>query len=261
MITFFTTAKPFKGEFSTIQRNAIRSWTVAHPEGEVILFGDEEGAAEFADEIGARHVSFVKRSEFGTPLLNDLFAQACCLASNRILAYVNADIILKSDIVDAVRVTASWRSRFLLTGKRTNVALQSPLSFEPDWERQLRELVENHGSFHVGIDYFVFPKNLWGAIPPFAIGREYWSSWLVYEARQRKAAVVDASQLVLAVHQEHSYSPNRTQHPEWIRNRNLIGGAHNCFLSSEATHMLSPQGIKQRCRSCYPVCVCQFEPL
>ena len=261
MITFFTTAKPFIGEFATAQRNAIRSWTMADPEGEVILFGDEEGAAELAGEIGARHVPLVKRSEFGVPLLNDLFDQARRLASNQLLAYVNADIILMSDLIDAVRFTASWRSRFLLTGKRTNLVLQEPLKFEVDWEQQLRAAVENQGSFHVGVDYFVFPKNLFGEIPPFAIGREYWSSWLLYEARNRKAAVVDASQLVLAVHQEHSYSPNRTKHPEWIRNRGLIGGARNCFLSTEATHLLSPQGIKQRCRSCYPICVCQFEPV
>src|ERR1044072_6586948 len=114
MITFFTTEKPFIGEVATTQRKALPSCHMADPEGEVILLDDEEGAAKLAGEIGARHVPLVKRSEFGTPLLNDLFDQARRLASNQLLAYVNADIILMSDLIDAVRFTAPWRSRFLL---------------------------------------------------------------------------------------------------------------------------------------------------
>ena len=48
MLTFFTTAKPFKGHSAIIQRNALKSWTLLDPDIEVILFGDEEGAAEVA---------------------------------------------------------------------------------------------------------------------------------------------------------------------------------------------------------------------
>jgi len=50
MITFFTTPKPFRGHIGVIQRNAIHSWKLVHPEAEVILFGNEEGAAEVARE-------------------------------------------------------------------------------------------------------------------------------------------------------------------------------------------------------------------
>jgi hypothetical protein len=46
MPTFFTTAKPFPGHDGIIQRNALKSWTRLHPEVEVILFGDEGGAAK-----------------------------------------------------------------------------------------------------------------------------------------------------------------------------------------------------------------------
>ena len=52
MITFFTTAKPFTGHNGIIQRNALASWTRVCPDAEVILFGDEEGAAETARELG-----------------------------------------------------------------------------------------------------------------------------------------------------------------------------------------------------------------
>jgi len=34
---------------------------------------------------------------------------------------------------------------------------------------------------------------------------EYWDQWLVWKARETGAAVVDASEAVLAVHQNHDY--------------------------------------------------------
>src|SRR5690242_875573 len=56
MVTFFTTAKPFTGHSKVIQRNALASWKLIHPNAEVMLFGDEDGAAETAAELGIRHV-------------------------------------------------------------------------------------------------------------------------------------------------------------------------------------------------------------
>jgi hypothetical protein len=46
MLTLFSTARPFRGHGSIIQRNALKSCALLHPEAEVILFGDEDGAAE-----------------------------------------------------------------------------------------------------------------------------------------------------------------------------------------------------------------------
>jgi hypothetical protein len=34
MLTFFTTAKPFRGHSGVIQRNALKSWTLLHPDVE-----------------------------------------------------------------------------------------------------------------------------------------------------------------------------------------------------------------------------------
>ena len=55
MITFFTTGKPFRGADGIIQRNALKSWKLLDPDVEVIVFGDEEGAAEVCADYGLRH--------------------------------------------------------------------------------------------------------------------------------------------------------------------------------------------------------------
>jgi hypothetical protein len=43
MLTIFSTPKPFHGHSGIIQRNALKSWTLLHPDVEVILFGIEDG--------------------------------------------------------------------------------------------------------------------------------------------------------------------------------------------------------------------------
>src|SRR5258708_22215262 len=43
-------SKPFRDHSGIIQRNALRSWTQLHPDIEVILFGDDAGAAETRSE-------------------------------------------------------------------------------------------------------------------------------------------------------------------------------------------------------------------
>jgi len=73
MLTIFSTPKPFVGHINIIQRNAIKSWTLLHPDVEVILFGDEQGAAEVCAEFGIRHEPNVRRHEKGPKYLASFF--------------------------------------------------------------------------------------------------------------------------------------------------------------------------------------------
>src|ERR1700739_783200 len=103
MLTLFTTAKPFKGHSGVIQRNALKSWTLLHPEVEVILFGDEEGAAEVCAALGLRHEPHVDRHESGFKYIGNIFDEAQKMARHDVLCYVNCDILLGADFVDAVK--------------------------------------------------------------------------------------------------------------------------------------------------------------
>ena len=119
MLTLFACPKPFKDpHIRTIQRNAIRSWLELRPRPEIILLGDEAGTAEFS----SHHVA---RSEFGTPLVSDLFHQAELAATQPLLAYVNADIILMQDFVDAAAALPAHP--FLMVGRRWDLDVTEPL--------------------------------------------------------------------------------------------------------------------------------------
>ena len=103
MLTLFTIPKAFQGHTGIIQRNAIKSWTLLDPGCQVILVGDDDGTDKAAEELNVRHISDVKRNEFGTPLLNHSFQLAEAEAAFPLICHVNADIILMSDFIEAVQ--------------------------------------------------------------------------------------------------------------------------------------------------------------
>jgi len=253
MITFFSTPKPFRGHIGIIQRNAIHSWKLAHPGAEVILFGNEEGAAEAARELGARHEPEVERNSIGTPLLSSLFDSADRLARHDRLCFLNADILLIDDFLAASSRLIQTHERSLMVGRRCDVDITEPWDFsKPDWGRRLRSMARERGKLRPPqwIDYFVFPRGLLSQqVPPFAVGRPGYDNWLLWKVRSKGVPVVDATQVVLAIHQNHDYS----HHPggqqglwrdiEAQHNYALLGKGHFATIDN-ATHRLTPKGLR-----------------
>jgi hypothetical protein len=250
MLTIFATPKAFRGHVAVIQRNAIRSWTLLRPACEIILMGNDEGTAEIAAEFGLRYVPDVARNTLGTPLVSDLFKQAQQLSASNLFCYVNSDIILMSDFMQAIQRVVDQKSRFLLVGHRWNLDLKEILEFKPDWEETLRSQVKKFATLAgaSAIDFFVFPRGLLGEMPPFAIGRPLWDNWMLYRARALSVPLIDATPVVMAVHQNHDYS----HHPhgglwkgdEQLANAKLAGSAAHTFSLFDATHLLTPQKLR-----------------
>lgn len=209
MLTFFTTAKPFVGHIDIIQRNAIRSWQKLHPDIEIILMGDDAGAAEVCAEMGLRHIPTVRRNKYGTKYLADIYEQAQAAARHELVCHINCDIILKADFLGAVKRVAASDKRFLMAGRRWDVDVTAPIDFsEADWEQRIDELaaMEQRQRPPQWIDYFVFSRGLFaGQVPAFVIGRPGWDNWLLWYPLSIGVPVVDASSVVRAVHQNHDY--------------------------------------------------------
>jgi len=251
MLTIFSTPKPFRDHFGIIQTNALESWLRLHPPCEIILFGDEEGAAETASHLGVRHIPKIARSEWGTPLISSLFEEAQKIAINTILCYVNADIILMSDFLDAVQRLR--KKAFLMVGQRWNLEVNTLVNFDDaDWESNLRAEVDQRGVLEKpdGLDYFVFPKGTFFDIPPFSVGRPGWDNWMIYHARRLGISVIDATPSMTAIHQIHDYSHHpqgkegvwRGQEAE--ANLKLLGGNQYAFTLWDADRILELSGLK-----------------
>lgn len=255
MLTIFATPKPFVGHDGMIQKNAIGSWVRLHPECEVLLFGEEPGAAELAQELRIQHIRDVRHSEFGTKRLDHIFARAQEIARHDLLCFSNCDIIFFQSFYEAVTRVSTRFPQFLMVGRRCDAPLTHAVDFQAaDWEFQLRDFAMRRGKLqpHYAVDYFAFSRGLYAAIPPFAVGRVYWDHWLVWKARSMRVPVVDASADVLAIHQAHDYAYHSgglcgiKTDVESKRNRKLAGGQMHLYTIDHATHRLIGGGLEKK---------------
>ena len=253
MLTLFSAPKPFRGHIGVIQRNALHSWRNLGPDVEVLLIGDEEGMAEEAAGFGVRHLPQVTRNELGTPLISSIFAIARQTAHHPHLCYVNADVILLPDLLDAVRRVSVRFDRYLLVGRRWDLNVPEPLTASPGWEAGLRKRIREEGQLHppTGSDYFVFPREMFADMPRFALGRAGWDNWMIYAGRRARVPVIDGTGAVTAVHQTHDYAhlPGGQPHFRLAESRENVemgGGRIAVFTIRDTTWRLGQDGLFRR---------------
>ena len=234
LITLFSAPKTFTNpHIATIQRNAIRSWTLL-PDVDVILLGEEVGLAETAKELGVKHFANVARNENGTPLISSMFQLARENSNSELLCIINADILLMPDFVEAAKQAMKLKDKFVLLSQRWDLDVTQALDFSNGWEAKLRETVHNGGALHrpAGSDFFLFPKSCYQDIPNFVIGRAGWDNWMIYKARKENWPVIDCTPSLMIVHQNHDYShlpggQAHYAHPDTNENIRLAGGQAN----------------------------------
>jgi len=254
MLTIFTIPKPFTGHIGVIQRNAILSWLSLVPKCEIILFGDEPGIREVAQEFGIMHVPEIKKNEYGTPFLDDVFHRAQKLASRDILCYCNADIIFFNDLSEAVKKIPV--REYLMVGERWDVDATALIDTSREtWAEEFLTFAQEHHSVLIfpGMDYFIFPKGMLKEFPPFVVGRRGWDNWLIYHVRKRGIPVIDATPVVHVVHQNHSYAHvpqkegKRWEGPESWNNVRLVGNRQIYLWElADADWVLLPGGLKKK---------------
>jgi len=246
LITFFSAPKPFTDpQIATIQRNAIKSWTLL-PEVDILLVGDETGVAEAAEELGVKHLPDVRCSESGTPLISSMFQAARENSESDLLCIINADMILMPDFLEAARKSRLQRDTFVLVSRRWDLDVTKPIEFSDGWSDRLRSTVHGQGQLHrpAGSDFFLFPRSCYTDVPDFTIGRAGWDNWMIFHARQEKWPLIDCTPSVMIVHQNHDYrhlpdGKPHYEHPETNENIRLAGGpAAMRYTILDATHRL-----------------------
>jgi hypothetical protein len=248
MITIFTCPKPFVGHIGTIQRNAIMSWKALHSSPEIILFGDEIGTEDISKELGLFHISDTRKNRYGTPQLDDVFKKAYQNAHYDILCFVNADIILLQDFIEAIEKARDLKNRFLLVGQRWDIDLNIP---EIPSDEKMYSYLETYGKLHprAGSDFFVFPKDVIINIPALSVGRAGWDNWMIYNAIETGIPTIDISPVSKVIHQNHDYKHVKDstgtayENPESDENLKYIIGRP--FTLDDSIYTLTPNGLKR----------------
>jgi len=254
-LLFFSIPKPFEGHIGRIQTNAIQSWKASGSAARVILFGDDQGVAEAARRFGALHIPEVKKNDHGTPLVSDVFEKAAKEAGSSLLCYINTDIIVLDNL--AHTAAAITLPRFLLVGRRWDLDFEEDVDFkDTEWAAKVRRTADARAVLHsnTGIDYFIFTPGLYGTIPPFAVGRTAWDNWLIYKARRERAPVINGTEMIRIIHQNHGYPARLHKNGVWqgeeaCRNLALAGDLDCCFTIKDADWNLSPEGLVRGDRS------------
>ena len=174
----------------------------------------------------------VIRNEFGTPLVRALFASAeVCLRAEDVIAYVNSDIILFPDFAEALGELDKTYEKFLMVGRRWNWhhprPLQSGESRDGPMQAKLISEIKSTGRlFNAATDYFAFRPGMYDyeLWPDLAIGRYWWDPWILWHTMQLGIPVIDATEAVFAVHQNHPVG-----HRSWDKE-----GQRNLELAKEA---------------------------
>lgn len=250
-ITIFTVPKAFTGHFGIIQENALNSWLRILPQPEILVFGDEKG---FMSSLRGKHLRwlpFIKKNKFGTPVLNSVFDQAQIHAHGDVLVYVNSDIILDQSLVSSLEKVKL--DRFLVIGRRWNLRIKKRLVFDKKWDEKRDEILNKHGKLfrQDGLDYFAYPKGIVWCLLPFALGRTLWDNYIPFRAKQIGAKVIDATDSIIAIHQEHDYShaggpDNVLRGQERKTNLSLVFDRRCFFSLYDADYVLSAKGVRHK---------------
>ncbi len=246
LLTLFTAPKPFTDpHIAMIQRNTLQNWNALGDEVQIVVVGDEPGIAEVCADLGINHQPDVRCSAMGTPLISSIFDLARRESESPYLAYANADILFLPDLVERVRYLGSEKGQFLGVGQRWDLDVHEPISFSQGWEGHLRQRANRDGELHgqTGSDYFIFPRHCFRELPDFAVGRAGWDNWMIFWGRWQHWAVVDMTDSLMVIHQNHDYRhlPGGVIHyqqPESQENVKAGGGRRTIFKLSDATHEL-----------------------
>lgn len=251
-LTCFLVPKPFVGHAGLIQENALRC--LAALGIPTLVMGNELGVAEAAAACGARHLPEVSCNENGTPRVDAAFDLARQSSETSHLCYLNADILLPRTFSDLVELVLNMEPRALLTGRRWNLDVGERLVFDKDCWASLEERCGRDGRCPgpAAMDYFVYPRDAFRTMPPFAIGRPGWDNWMIYQAKQEGRSVVDLSPMVAVVHQNHDFNhlpggeANYRNGAESLANRHMAGGYFHLLNLEDATHVAVEGRVKRR---------------
>ncbi len=253
MFTIITIPKAFQNShISTIQKNAIKSWTEIIPRPEIILFGDDYGVDTIAAEFGVRHIKEVSKTQLGTPLLSSVFDIAGKEASNDIICYVNADIVFFHDIVQSIQSVPF--DEFLILGQRWDYDQLTLIDFDSNFSyNEYFNTVKENGSLHppAGSDYFIYKKSSLQTIPEFAVGRAGWDNWFISYFYKKKIAIIDASKSITAIHQNHDYAHvkegvgNSYRGTESSQNLSFISRNEELYTIIDSSHCIKNGVVKK----------------
>lgn len=219
-----TTMKPMMDPFIIEQTNAVLSWTKLRLNPTIIVFGDDQGVAEFCAEHQIQNIPIVKKNPQGVVYINEIIKEGYNhMDGYDYIMYINADILLTDDFSDTLE---AFHQQYpdvkscLLTAVRFDVPTFSLIDYnDPNWRHFVMETFKGKYSTPDGIDMFLHKKDNYANMPPFAVARAQFDSWMLDTGIKNFDMSVDMTKTVKIYHHFGKwYQGNKVV----LRNWNLI---------------------------------------
>ncbi|HOJ38376.1 MAG TPA: hypothetical protein PK088_09320 [Ignavibacteriales bacterium] len=207
---FFTIPKAFDNPFfSKIQNNAIQSWKFLTERNNIILFGNDPGVKDFAQNNNLTHIPDIRLSNSGTPSLTHAFEIVQKDFPADLYTYINADIILTPNYQNIINNIVNNFNEFLSVGCRYNVNIDFDIDFNsPNWANDIITFAHQNGQINntTWTDYFTFTPNFFENLPEFIAGRPIFDIYFLTYAIMNAKNSIDLTDVNTAIHQNHEYS-------------------------------------------------------
>ena len=243
MITICTTYKPFLGNDDIRQRNSLLSWFALAPNVEVMVFGSPAAPSDIAARFDAKHFPDHDWNGTGMPRIDKMFEFVQARARHDLISYINGDIVLGSDYLQALQSIPS--KSFLMVGERWETKhLEQIPNATISCIVNYRKVVQASPGFSAGpgaMDYFGFRRGSIGQIAPLVPGAVLWDNFMVSYFKRCGFPVVDASHDVLAIHQTHAYKETTAQvrvledGPAARHNRVMLNNINPFYIQTPCT--------------------------
>ncbi|XP_069128921.1 uncharacterized protein [Argopecten irradians] len=213
-ITLFTAWSTFPERYEVFN-NTLRNWPLLQPHVKLYLFTNDfiPGQVEY-EKLGWTILP-IYRTIKGCGVLKDLYLRVMQLEpESKVYAMVNGDILLTGNFLKNLHdITSSPLLKdktYFLTGRKlniTNVTREEASSWENIERASKRGVLVNE---MWGIDYYITPPSYhWHLYPDFQLWRSFYDNWMIWDARRMGYIVIDATQTLLAPHQNAPYPKNR----------------------------------------------------
>lgn len=231
-VTVFSAVRGLSDSEESVRvRNAVLSWWKSGLGVREVVLVVEDERARCMELLGDVARCLEGREcvaeEIGRPRINCVWGLVHEVATTSRMLFVSSDVVLVDGLGDAVREaeTELAGESFVLVGRRTDVFVGEnqvvpELGNSNDfWRKELKMMASQKGIVHsdFGLDYWVYhrenictdcgdvrsEKGEKVVFPGFIIGLLQWDNYLLSEfIRHERIATIDASERVLAVHQD-----------------------------------------------------------
>lgn len=223
-VVIFSTFKPFIKDFIVEQTNALHSWKNLRCKPKIVIIGNDLGVENICKKEKVINHKEVKKNEYGTPLVQDIFENGWKYANeNDICIFVNGDIILTNSLCDGLEKFVKEypnynKLNYLITSIRYDWYNFKQIDFaNPNWESHINQDMKGEYSPPSAIDIFIHRKGTINFIPDYSgIAKMSYDSLIMAHANKHFDVTINATKIIKIYHQFGKWYQNNKPCPRKV---------------------------------------------